>query len=426
MRRPLVSLLVLVAACSGATDTSTTTSEPPPTTTASPPTLIPGGLIPADPATLVPFEDAVPVLLGNSHQGVVAPGGRWAAVQTEQSGESNPLISIIDLNSLIVVADQEGSGEGLQVGDDGSAVWFEDGQLHRLEITSQETTVDSPSAPPYFVDTLSTLSDGRVGYLSGPVDQQGPVSVVVVDDDAITIHELSQIAAGPVAPADAPGAHRGVSLPDVAWDVTNNRAMVISADDDSFVVVDLESGATTEHEFATGGPSPRGAARNAYATDDGSTLFVATKSLDSSPDGTGSVESAEQLVVIDTSDWSSRLVSVTADTIYPSPGGSVIATSGAEVAVDAESNEERSQSPVFLVDTATGEPIVGFEGRSGEIVDVQFSNDGAEMYVISEGTEGTNIDIVDVASEQLAGSLGFARISLIGEAGLISFHMGDD
>jgi hypothetical protein len=428
MRRSALFLLLLVVGCIGSTNTSTTTTGPSTSSTARPQTLIPGGLIQADPATLVPFEDATPIVIGLSHDGVVSGEGRWAGIRTEQSGDRGALISIVDLDSMLVVADQEGSGQGLQVGDDGKAVWFQEDTLIQLTITSDETPVEAPATPSYLSDTLSIFPDGRLGYLTGPADEIGVVSLVIVDGAGATVHELGDVTSGPVVPDDPSLPHRAFLMPDVAWDVANNRAMVISADEDSLVVVDLDTGETSEHGFAAGrSPGTESARRDSYLSPDGSTLFVATGLLEVSSrgDAWNSVASAQRLVVVDTSDWSSRLVGANADAVHPSPRGSMIATTGSDVTLDSEGTEDRSQSPVFLIDTATGEPLVGFEGRAGTIVDVQFSNDGAEMYVISEGSDGTNIDIVDVASEQLAGSLGFSRISLIGEAGLLSFHPSD-
>lgn len=426
MRRPVVLLVVLLAACNGTEEaTSTTTTVPAASTTAAPQALIPGALIPADPATLVPFEDAEPVVVGVSHGGVVSPGGRWAAIRTEQTEDRGHRISIIDLNSLLVVADQEGSGDGLQIDDSGRAVWFEAGELRQLEITSEMPPIEAPPAPSYFADTLAVLPDGRIGYLSGPDDERGIVSVVVIEDGRSTVHDVEQVMAGPV---EANRPQREMLVPDVAWDAGNDRAIVISPDEDDLVVVDLETGQTTGHRFTGGGsPAGGGALRDSHVTADGSTLFIATSLLEVVTDGDTweAVESAQQLVVMDTSDWSSRLVAARADSVHPSPDGSIVATTGAQLEYDSGGGEERSQSPVFLVDTATGDPLVGFEGRSGTIVDVQFSADGAEMYVISEGPEGTNIDIIDVASQQLAGSLGFQRISLIGRAGLLSFHLAE-
>jgi hypothetical protein len=428
MRRCFLLLVFLLAACNASTEATTTTTSATASSSAAPQVLIPGGLVPVDAATLVPFEDANPIVLGPDHEGVVSANGRWAAIRSEQTGGRDPLISIVDLDSLLVVADEEGSGDGLQVGDDGTAIWFDRGGLVELQITSEVTMVDTPPVPSYFNDTLAVFAEGRVAFLNGPSDEIGTVSIVIVDGTATTVHEVGQITSGLTGTDDSSIPHREFLVPDVAWDAVNDRAIVISADEDRLAVVDLDSGETSEHEFAaSGSPGEESATRDAYVTDDGSTLFIATRTLDVSggaSDG-DATEAAQQLVAVDTSDWSSRLVSATADSVYASPDGTVLATTGARSTFRGEGAVETTQSPVFLIDTATGEPLVGFEGRSGTIVNVQFSRDGDEIYVVSEGPEGTNIDIVDVASEQLAGSLGFERISLIGEAGLMSFHLED-
>jgi hypothetical protein len=428
MRRSLLLLVAVLAACSGTTDITTTTALPTGSSTAAPQTLIPGALISVDPATLVPFEDAQPVLVGVSHQGVASPNGRWVAIRTDQTGDRGYRISILDVHSSLVVADVEGSGDGLQIDDEGRAVWFEAGRPVQLEITSEQTPIDAPETPSYLSDTLSILPDGRIGYLLGPEDERGAISVVVVDGEQTTVHEVGQVISGPVE-TDGPSLpQRAMLVPEVVWDGDNDRAIVISPDEDALVVVDLETGETTEHQFATGGsPENAGAQRDSYLTTDGSMLYIATGLLEVTSEGNTweAVESAQQLAAIDTADWSSRLVAAQADAVYPSPDGTVLATTGAESISDSEGGAQRSQSPVFLVDTSTGEPLVGFEGRSGAIGEVQFSAAGSEMYVISEGPEGTNIDIIDVASQQLAGSLGFQRISLVGRAGLLSFHLTD-
>lgn len=428
MRRSLVLLVAMLAACNGATDATTTTTGAAATSTAAPQTLIPGALISVDPATLVPYEDAQPVLVGVSHEGVVSPNGRWAAIRTDQTGDRGYRISILDVNSSLVVADVEGSGDGLQVDDEGRAVWFDEGRLLQMEITSEQAPIEAPESPSYLAETLSLLPDGRIGYLIGPEEERGAVSVVVVDGEQTSIHEVAQVTSGPAGAGDPASPDGEKPVPDVAWDGDNDRAIVISPDEDELVVVDLETGETSEHQFAASGPpGSEGAQRDSYLTTDGSTLFIATGLLELTSDGDSweAIVSAQQLVAVDTSDWSSSLVAGQADTVYPSPDGSLLATTGAERISDSEGNDERSQSPVFLVDTSTGDLLVGFEGRSGTIVEVQFSADGSEMYVVSEGPEGTNIDIIDVPSQQLAGSLGFQRISLIGGAGLLSFHLTD-
>ena len=74
------------------------------------------------------------------------------------------------------------------------------------------------------------------------------------------------------------------------------------------------------------------------------------------------------------------------------------------------------------MDTESGEPLAGFEGNSGDIVDVQYSPAMNEIYVVSVSELGTNIDVVDATTRSLAGNVAFTRMSLIGEAALIAFH----
>lgn len=421
MARTLLAMVLVVAACSGTS--APTTSEAVTTTSSGTQTLIPGALIPADPATLVPFEDAEPVALGSDHHGVVSPNRRWAAVASGQPGGESQ-VNVIDLESLETVARESGSGAGLAVDDTGTAAWFDDGQLRLLPSETEESLVDLPAAPPYFSDTLSLFPDGRIGYLHGPEEERGVVSIVVMDGEDLTVHEVGQITAGEVDSDDSAAPSRDYQVPAVAWDVDNDRAIVILPDEDGLVVVDLADGSTEEHEFATAGsPGELITTRDAHLTGDG-TLFIATGLLELGADAEDreSSESAQQLVAVDTGDWSSRLIPVNGWSLFPSPDGSVMATAGATINTDSEGGTEQAQEPVYLIDASTGEPLVGFEGRSGTISDIQYSSDSSELYVISEGSEGTNIDIVDVALEGLAGSLGFERISLVGEAGLIAFH----
>lgn len=420
MARTLFTLALVVAACSGSAAPATT--EAVTTTSPGPQTLIPGGLIPADPATLVPFEDAQPVVLGSSHQGVVSPNRRWAAVASEQPGGGSH-VNVIDLESLEAVARGSGSGAGLAVDDTGMAAWFDDGQLRLLGAGMEQAVVELPVAPPYFSETLAIFPDGRIAYLHGPEDERGVVSIVVRDGDDVTVHEIGGVTAG-TAPIDDPDLPRDYHVPDVAWDPGNDRAIVILADEDRLIVVDLRDGSTEEHGFAAGGSRhDLSTERNTHLAGSG-TLFVATRQLEISEDADGwrSTESAQQLVAVDTGDWTSRLLPVNAWSVFSSPDGSVLATTGATVSSDSEGGSRRSQEPVYLIDPSTGEPLVGFEGRSGAIFDIQYSSDSSEIYVISEGPEGTNIDIVDLALEGLAGSLAFERITLVGEAGLIAFH----
>jgi len=430
MRRVLLLVIsAFVVACTGAGEPTTT--APPtslaPSATSTPgarPSIVIGGLILADPATLIPVENAAPIVTAGWHSGVVSPNRFWAAVRSGDDDEASRSISIVDLQTMSIVAAAEGFGEGLTIGDAGVAYYFESGELNQL---GPDTAGPVPGGPPltptYLASTLEILPDGRLAYLTGVEDQLGPVSIVVIED-GVTVHEIGTVTSGPVPAGDPTVPHRDFLVPEVAWDHRRDRALVISAAEDMLVVTDLVSGNMTEHGFAAGGsPGDGGAGRDAFLSNDGSTLFVATRLLEVTSDGGDweAVDAGQQLAVVDTSDWTIRLVPVDAWALAPAPDGGLLATVGAEITSNGAGTSTTRQSPVYLVDTVTGEPLVGFEGRSGTIVDVQFSAAGAEMYVRSFD-ETTTIDIVDIATRELVGSVGYTRISLIGEAGLMAFH----
>lgn len=428
---PLFLLVVsLATACveSPAATTSTTTTTAPSTTTApAPPTLDLGGLVPADPVTLVPFEDADSLVVGDRHDGAVSPDGRWAVVRTSGE-EAMTELTLIELDGLVSTSiEGDEIGLGPVVDDTGLAHFFAAGELTWISPDDSGVVASAPFAPDHLTDTLTDLGDGRVAYLTGPDSERGPISVVIVAGDSVTVHEIAGVTAGAQTPADPDLPHRELVVPAVAFDGGNDIAMIVAADEDVIVVVDLVTGAATEHILTSAAwPDDEPAQRDVFISDDGSTLFVATShlSVEQTGDGWKATESAHPLVVVDTGDWTSRAIeSVIASHIYPSPDRSIIATSGAETVTEGDGHTEMTQSPVYVIEVATSEPLVGFEGRSGTIEDVQFSGDGAEMYVLSTGEEAMNIDIVDMATLELAGSVGFPRMSLVGEAGLMAFHL---
>ena len=430
MPRRLLPLFVFVVSLTTACAESpavTTTTAPSATTAPAPPTLELGGLVPADPATLVPYEEAESLVVGDRHDGAVSPNGLWAVVRTT-GDEATTELTLIELDGLVSTPiEGDDIGLGPVVDDTGLAHFFVAGKLNWAGPDGTGVIETAPSAPDHLTDTLTDLGDGRVAYLTGPETERGPISVVIVAGDSVTVHEIAGVTAGPQTSADPDLPHRELVVPAVAFDGGNDLAMIVAADEDVIVVVDLVTGAATEHIFTSAPwPDDEPAERDLFISDDGSTLFVATSHLliEQSGDGWETTESAHPLVVVDTGDWTSRAIeSVIASNVYPSPDKSIIATSGAETVTESDGHTETTQSPVYVIEIATSEPLVGFEGRSGTIEDVQFSGDGGEMYVLSTGEDAMNIDIVDIAVLELAGSVGFTRMSLVGEAGLMAFHL---
>lgn len=422
---PLVLLALLIVGCTSAA--STTTSSVISTTSSTHPTqsLVPGGLIQVDPATLVPYEDAEPIVVGHSHRGVVSSNGDWAAIVTERAGEDIE-VSIVDLDDLEVdFSTTGGPVSGLVVDDAGTAAWFDEGRLRGF---SADIEFDAHSLPgpvdPALAESLSILDDGRVVYLKTGEGGDG-VTIVSVDATGPSEITVDGVATGPTAGTDPDLPSRDFIAPAVGWDDQNNRALIVSATSNDVIEVDLSTGESRTHPFqGPNDPGDQGVGRDVFTSATGDVLLIATRTLtvDGGPGNWTAVDTAEDLVSVDTVDWSSQLNTQSAWALQPSLDDRYVAAMGATITWGSDGEESVLQSPVYLVDGNTGEPLVGFEGRSGGIADTQFSGDAAEMYVISESEDGTNIDIVDVASQGLAGSLAFTRISLIGEAGLISFH----
>ncbi len=429
MRRPFVVLVVALAACSGASDAATSTTAGSASTSAQSQTIVPGGLVPADPATLVPYEDAQPLVVASYHDGVVSPNGRWAAIFSRELDQVDGEVNVIDLDTSAILASRVGSGEGLTIDDRGQAAWLEDGALRLLSTDMDEIVANVPLAPARLRSTLEILGDGRIVYLSAASEHSSPVSIVVVDPasgaDAVS-YQLVGVTSGASPEDSGDDPPHSDLIPAVAWDEGDDRALVVSNTDNIVVEVNLSTGTLTEHTFQAFPLSGfDGAGRDTFLSPAGDVLVVATRVREVEDAGEGGLitEEARDLITVDTRDWTAATADQSVWSLWPSPDGAQLAGSGAVVSWDSEGNGETVDGPVFLIDASTGRPLVGFEGRSGGITEVQFSADGAEMYVVSEGAQGSNIDIVDVGSQGLAGSLGFARISLIGEAGLLAFHL---
>ncbi len=429
MRRSLISVLTLaLAACSAGTvttttTTTTTTSDPfATTTTRAPQLLVPGGLIAVDPATLVPYEDAEPIIVGTSHHGTVSSNGTWVAVAS--ASEDGDVVIVITGDDRDVVSQTPGSGEGLYVDDEGLAVWFDEGRLRSSATDAPWQDLELPGpVPPALTDSLEVFADGRIAYAISPDDGPGPISLVLVNEASHSELVIQGVDAGPLSVSDLPVPD--FLAPAVVWDPARNRAILVSATANEVAVVDLGSGETVIHHFDADALPDWGVGRDAFLTTDSETLLIATRVLELAG-GEADWEAHEyagDLVLVDTADWATTETTQSIWTLSPSRDATSVAGTGASVTWSQSGDAETLQSPVYLIDGTDGEVLVGFEGRSGTIDEVQFSGDGAEMYVMSESEDGTNIDIIDVATQQLAGSLGFNRISLIGGAGLMAFHL---
>lgn len=451
MRRWLLALLMTVSACTGAATTETTvprTAPPEVSTTSATPSIVDGGLIEIDPATLVPIGSGDPILVGDWHEGVVSRNGRWAAIRTwDHVGEANSM-SLVDLaDGGTVVASVDEYAESPTVSDDGTIYYFAQTATPRLMRLGPDEAADVDADLPAgwfpLTDTLAVLSENRIGYLATP-QGIGPASLVIVDGGVARTTKLDDVRAGSIETGSENGlAIVEVYTPDVTWDVTNGRAYVISAEEDVVVAVDLETGEVIENTWwsVTGffdgwtlgiavarakGVSV-GARREAYMTKDGGTLFVGTSNneIADGADRWTATSSAENVLMIDTNTWQATVLDAQAWHLVPSPSGSLLIATGAEITTDSSGESTLTAGPVYVIETATGDVAHSFEATSGTIADAQWSSDSNLLYIESTGDQA-NIDIVDLTLDQAVGSVEFREMSLIGEAGLMAFHLDLD
>jgi hypothetical protein len=215
----------------------------------------------------------------------------------------------------------------------------------------------------------------------------------------------------------------------------------VSADSNSVVVVDLETGSSTGHDWTNatglwgrirfGMAAARakgidtGSRREAFLAEDGTSLFIATATSEMSG-GTGdrwtATSRAEDLLVVDMTTWVATALDAPAWHLAPSPDGTRIIATAAVITSQSSGKSTVDAGPVHVVDTATAEVIGEFQATTGLLANVQWSPDRDVFYMVTSGDQET-IDIVDLAFGQVVGSVAFREISLIGEAGLMAFHL---
>ena len=454
MRKPwiVVFLAVGVTACSGNTSASTTTQ--PTTSTAGAtvttrPQIVDGGLVPVDPATLMPVPGAKPITQGDWLDGTVSPSGNWLAVQKWLSN-GQQWVEVIDLTAREVVAETRVSqgASSLRISDDGTAFWISGGNrmtIYRLEqgANNREKIFDK-FPEDFFTDTFQLLGDDRFGFfgiVSTEGQNQGDALIVIVDagDDSVTQIALSHVDMGIISSSEPAGDVEALEIasPATVWDEENGRVLVVEATRDVVTEVNLSDGEITEHPWrspeagldrlfgwliATAqakGPTA-GISRDAVLSPDGQHLYVATSVRVIEEDR--AVSSALDLIVLDTVTWDARVIDAKVDTLYPSPDGVFLLAQNVN-ATDGIS--DIPALPVYVIDMATAELLIGFQPGSTFATGVSFSFDGTFAYITSLSATETRIDIVDMELLQLTGALAFREISLIGEAGLMAFHLDE-
>lgn len=461
VKRPVVlltALMLLTVSCTGdgaPTSTSQTqpTTAPSETTTTQRAQLVDGGLTPMDPNTLVPLEGAEPVVVAEDHWGVISPNRRWAAISSWHSGaEERTEITVVDLDDYSVLSRyQPGQAfTGLTVANDGTAYWLAGEPFLGLFAlppgSDAELLFDSfPNHLSPWEGHIETLGEDIYGVVANSPhegEEPGPVSVVVIDAvtgaaEEIPLPEVEQGLVGEIESGDGSPVS-GMARPKAVWDPANDRVLVVEATRDAVTEVDITTGEVEIHPWslpesaldtllawlmppARAKSEDVGTRRDAVLSTDGRQLFVATS--------VGSVEGEAirrqplDLIVVDTATWSvTSVLDAEVDTLHLSPDGRHLLAQGQRV-TETESEYTTTASPVFVIDTETPELLIAFGGSDEQRTGVDFSPGGDLAYLTTHLEDRTKIDVIELELLQPVGSIAFRELSLVGEAGLIAFHL---
>ena len=450
---------LVLAACTGGASTATTddaiTTTSQPTTTVTNPPLVDGGLIPIDPATLIPLQGAEPILVADHFWGVVSPGGNFAAIQSVTTDTEAHQLALVDLATNAVEANIDVSGFGLDdpvVLDTGEIYWLGNESslvLYRLRPGDDLSEAIYSEFPPTFSSVdLHILPDGRFGVFGSRSDErpEGLATLVLVAETADGHEEipLENVIAGY---ANEPDPDAAVPVFEFAgnapvWDDEASRFLLVEAARDAVTEVDLVTSETDEHPFSppvalieqlwtfltpmaqAKGPVA-GVAREAVLAPDGQRLFVSTSITETEVEETSweTTLSPKDLLVLDTNTWEASTLDIAVDTLNPSPNGVHLLAHGAQITEGTSAGFEIRPSPVYVIDMSLPEVLLGFQTSDESVAELQFSADGILVYISTWSPDATTIDILDLGLLQLTGAVSFRELSLVGQAGYMAFHL---
>ncbi len=446
-------LALTLAACAGdaapttTSQTQTTTSAEATTTTR--PQITDGGLVPIDPTTLVPVPGAKSITQGDRFKGTVSPNGTWLALLKWLRSEQE-WIEIVDLTTNEVVAETRvpQGASGLQITDDGTAFWVSGDNrmtLFRLSAgANNREKVFDRFPEDFFTDTFQMLGDDQFGFLgiiSTDVVNQGEATIVILDavDGSLTQVALPDVDIGIIAkgePVDDVETLE-VANPVAVWDLEDERVLIVEATRVVVTEVSLSDGEITEHPWrspeagldrilawlmptAQAKGLTTGITRDAVLSSDGRLLFVATSVRKIEEDR--EISRPSYLIVLDTETWEAQTIDAAVDRLYPSPDGVFLLAQGVEV-IGGDLGVRAS--PVYVIDMATAELLIELTTFEVIATGVSFSRDGDFTYITTWTETEMKIDILDMGILQLTGAISFRELSLIGEAGLMAFHLDE-
>ncbi len=416
------------AACSGESSSATTTAPPATTTTSVAPTtsttrppLVNGGLTPVDPATLIPLVGYNALFSGPNHVGTVSPDGRFAAVETWDEANNRGEINVVDLDDYELTSRYrpDTSIVGLTVTDEGTAYWTDgDPQIRIFELSPGATEAalvyDSTPDRYFSIGLVEVLSEGRFGFVTS--NDRNETAVLLVDPSTGTRTEIPVAGVDEDAPDSADFFHVSAH----AWDHNRDRILIVPGFREVVIEVDLRTATTVEHAIETGTPPDGGARRDATLDPDGSHLYVATSA------GERNGESTEwtpmDLAVVDLASWATSIVDIDVDTLFSSSLSEYVMAQGT-TAIEGPTEATYVSGPAYVVETETHTAVVGFQTEGDARAQIEFSNDGTLAYISTWNDNERDIKTLDLELMQVTGAVAFRKMSFIGEAGLLAFHL---
>jgi len=426
-----------------------------PTTTTTNPPLVDGGLIPIDPATLIPLQGAEPILVANWFSGVVSPGGTFSAIQSLITDSENLRMSLVEVDANAVLADVEiphGIWGDPVVADDGVVYWLSGEQgltLYRLGPGFDQAEASYTDFPPNFISIdLNILSDGRIGVFGARHDENaaGVANLILIAADASSHEEipLENVIAGYANEHDPDATIQVFEFAGNApvWDNKADRFFLVEAARDVVTEVNLTTNEVAEHPFlppvafldqlwtlitpvAQAKGPVTGSAREAVLAPDGQSLFVATSVSETKVEDSSweTTRSPMDLMVLDVDTWEVSNLDIAVDTLEPSPDGFHLLARGAEVTEGTTAGLEVQPSPVYVINMSVPEVLLGFQTSDESAAEIQFSPDGELVYISTWSQDIVTIDILDLELLQLTGAVSFRELSLVGQAGYMAFHL---
>ena len=436
-------MLVALTATACSADTTSGGGDPEPTATTRP-RLVDGGLIPIDPATLIPLSGAQPISAASSFDGLVSANGRWAVLQTWRSSTDQQSIEIVDLesNQLVSRLPTDAGISDLSIDDNGNVYllsWMERPRLELLRPGVETTEVLIDEFPAGMAPTeMGVFGPQRFGFFGTTSDGSAHLFISDLETGEVTEVPLPNVEVGVIEEVelidDFPAFE--TANPAVVWDTERSRVLIVEATRDIVMAIDADTGQVSEHAWesptslldrlwAAFQPSAQakglttGTTRSAVLSQDGTKLYIATSSSELREGGT--FRAPQDLVVLDTESWDTTSIDIVADTLWISPNSGLILAQGSEV-TDNPAESGVSASPIYMIDT-TDASVTTIQTTSSSAAEISFSADGNLVYIATQTPTEMKIEILDLTLMQLTGAIEFRELSLIGPAGLMAFHL---